>query len=58
MPTDKFTRGYEVEAGTQTEAFEQCRQNPAESRRDERSGRWTGPRKTWGSTLKKQITGK
>ncbi len=58
MPRDTFTRVYEVEAGTQTEAFEKCRQNPAEYLRYESSGLVPEQRKTWGQSLKKQIAGK
>ena len=58
MPKYKFTRVYEVEAATQTEAFEKCRSNPAEYLRYESSALATEQRKTWGDSLKKQIAGK
>ncbi len=58
MPRYTFTRVYEVEAGTQTEALEKCRQNLAEYLRYESSGLATEQRKSWGDSLKKQIAGK
>jgi len=58
MPKYKFTRVYEVEAPTQTEAFEKCRSNLGEYLRYESSGLVPEQRKTWGQSLKKQIAGK